>query len=398
MSLYSISVLHNIPSPYRVHLFNCLASEFRKVNCKLHVHFFGTNNPDRPTSWPVALEGAGFDYTVWSGIRIPVFGQYFWFNPTLIYSMIRSRHDVLIHGGIWDSFTSLIVFLFGRPKIRVGWLELNASIAGRSGLFRTVKRLLLNRCSRLLVPGQSSRQYISEYAGDDLMSRVTLMPNIVDETLFARPTISTNTEQVRDAMKLSDVRKGDLVLLLPARLIPAKGILEFFDCIDAYVLDGLAIRIVGSGPMRPLIQNKIESAGLKHKVQIVDERFGYESMPSVYHCADGLLLPSIRDPNPLSVVEALHAGLPLIISNRVGNFPEALVEGKNGFGFDPMNGNSVREAVKKFKNLTKAERKAFGAVSIDIGKKQWDSSACIEHVVGELFRQLKNDSMPPIGK
>ena len=40
------------------------------------------------------------------------------------------------------------------------------------------------------------------------------------------------------------------------------------------------------------------------------------------------LLASLRDPCPLSVVEALWMSKPLLISNHCGNISEALVESK----------------------------------------------------------------------
>ena len=54
-------------------------------------------------------------------------------------------------------------------------------------------------------------------------------------------------------------------------------------------------------------------------------------MPKYYAASDLFLLPSIHDPNPLSVVEALHSGLAVAISDRCGNVEEGVMDGDNGF-------------------------------------------------------------------
>lgn len=45
-------------------------------------------------------------------------------------------------------------------------------------------------------------------------------------------------------------------------------------------------------------------------------------------------MPSLSDPNPLTCIEALWSGLPLLVSNHVGNYPEVVKEDKNGFVFN----------------------------------------------------------------
>ena len=65
------------------------------------------------------------------------------------------------------------------------------------------------------------------------------------------------------------------------------------------------------------------------------------------------LLASLRDPCPLSVVEALWMSKPLLISNHCGNISEALVESKNGFSFDPLSSKSIKNNLDLMLNLTK---------------------------------------------
>ena len=130
------------------------------------------------------------------------------------------------------------------------------------------------------------------------------------------------------------VASDDLVALWPARLVPVKGVLEFLSIIDRGLLSGWKVVILGQGPPEVEIQKLIQSKGLDSQV-FVRPYLAYEKMPCVYATADLFLLPSLYDPNPLSVVEALHSGLPILVSSSIGNYPEACYPERNGWGIEP---------------------------------------------------------------
>lgn len=382
-----IELLHNIPAPYRVHLFNCLARSLAARGDSLHVHFFGANNPDRPTSWKRSLEDARFSYQVWDGYPLRIRGATLWFNPRLLWNLARRRPDILLHGGVWDSVTSLLATLLTRPRQRFAWMEFNVDIPGRSGgITGRAKRAMLARFDHILVPGAKGLRYLERYMGDDLRARAVLLPNVVDEARFRAGIPEEEVLRARRVLGADEIPTDHLLLIWPARLIGHKGILEFLRHVDPAALDRLAIRIIGEGPMKQEVLGEIERRGLGAHIRLVDGYVDYAIMPAVYRAGDALLLPSLHDPNPLSVIEALHSGLPLLLSNRIGNFEEAMDQGGNGFGFDPTSGPGVREALRRFRDLAIDERQAMGARSAAIAKAAWDSQACVDRAVAQLLR------------
>lgn len=381
-----LELLHNIPAPYRVHLFNCLSRSLEARGDSLHVHFFGANNPDRPASWQRSLEDARFSYKVWDGYPIRVRGTTLWLNPSLVWNLARRRPDVLLHGGVWDSVTSLLAVMLARPRRRIAWMEFNVDIPGRSsGVVGRAKRALLLRSNHLLVPGRKGLRYLEQYMGDELLSRAVVLPNVVDESRFSTQISKEDRARARAAVGAETLSGSDRLLLWPARLIGHKGILEFLQHVDRTALDGLAIRIIGEGPLRREVLHAIEDRGLAGQVSLVDGYVDYRQMPAIYRASDALLLPSLHDPNPLSVVEALHSGLPMLLSNRVGNFEEALAEGQNGFGFDPLDGNQVRTALRRFRDASAEELRAMGERSAEIGATAWSSQACVDRAVEAML-------------
>lgn len=97
------------------------------------------------------------------------------------------------------------------------------------------------------------------------------------------------------------------------------------------------------GSMKQVIESTIQERGLSRNVVVLDP-VAYECMPGYYAAADLFVLASVQDPCPLSVVEALHSGLPLLLSRRLGNASKALEESGNWWSFDPLDLRNSKSA------------------------------------------------------
>ncbi len=62
--------------------------------------------------------------------------------------------------------------------------------------------------------------------------------------------------------------------------------------------------------------------------------------------ANCLVIPSFQENAPLSVAEAMAAGVP-VVGSRVGGIPEMIEEGKTGLLVDPYDINDIAEAILK---------------------------------------------------
>jgi glycosyltransferase involved in cell wall biosynthesis len=59
-----------------------------------------------------------------------------------------------------------------------------------------------------------------------------------------------------------------------------------------------------------------------------------------------LALPSLEDNCPMSVLEAMAAGVP-VVASKVGGLPDVIEEGKTGFFCDPLKAASMAAAIEK---------------------------------------------------
>lgn len=74
----------------------------------------------------------------------------------------------------------------------------------------------------------------------------------------------------------------------------------------------------------------------------------------------------------------MHAGLPLLVSNRIGNYPEALREGLNGWGFDPTNASGVQSAVHAALHAPDEQLLQMGRESHSIAASVWGSVRAVD--------------------
>jgi glycosyltransferase involved in cell wall biosynthesis len=371
-------VVHNIPSPYRLHLFRRLAAELKRRHYGFRVHFLAKEHRDRPSGWTVG-SGESFEYNNYMDLG-PVLRNKRWhLNPGLMRRLHRNRPDVLMVGGPWDSLTGLFLSALGVGR-SIAWIEGNTHTPGiTSGLIRRAKRAVLDGYDVIAAPGTEGRRYASEV----MRSRtpVVNLPNIIDESRFSLRVGESERRSLREQLRWPLDKR---VALWPARLIPAKGIAEFLTLVDPAMLRGWLIVLMGQGPEYERLNALIGQRALGGQVAIRDY-VQYDDMPLYYAAADLFLLPSLHDPNPLSVVEALHASLPLLTSNRLGNHTEALDPGTNGWSFDPTDNDDARRTIEKAFGTDVTTLRAMGEASRERALRYWASVEVVRGFVDQVL-------------
>lgn len=387
----AFALVHNIPSPYRLYLFRLLHEHLRERGIDFHVHFMAYGHADRP-HWRPRAEELSFPHTFWRDIGPTIRHKAWHLNPGMIAELSRSCTDYLLVGGPWDSLTGMLISLLARRRVAIAWLESNTSTPGRiTGMIGTVKRTLLGRYDFVTVPGlEGKRQLVLLWGGTSINQQHVFLPNLIDERKFSPGWVPGNRlirEQKRREIGVDDQTR---LALWPARLIPEKGIIEFLSILKPSLLTGWRILLLGKGPLEAKIQETIERCGLGSVVQ-VRSYVPYEEMPTFYQASDLFLLPSMQDPNPLSVVEALHSGLPLLVSKRIGNLPEALEEGSNGWSFDPSDSNDVIRVTSLAFNTSRKQLIAMGQNSVDRARAFWDSHVAIDRFIDVVMGENYSD-------
>jgi len=87
------------------------------------------------------------------------------------------------------------------------------------------------------------------------------------------------------------------------------------------------LSFVGEGPLREAVERQVEALGLQEKVDFLGQRL---DIPEILASSDIFALFTKWEGFPISILEAMRAGLPVVASN-VNGVPEAVSDGDTGF-------------------------------------------------------------------
>src|SRR5438105_2426016 len=117
--------------------------------------------------------------------------------------------------------------------------------------------------------------------------------------------------------RMTEVKRADHVLLAFRRLRESG--------VDAFLC------LVGDGPDRPAIERRAHELGIMRHTFFL----GFQQDVAPFYAAfDALVLPSANEGTPVSAIEALAAGKP-VVATQVGGVPDVVEEGEDGFLVDP---------------------------------------------------------------
>ncbi|HEY9608521.1 glycosyltransferase family 4 protein [Allocoleopsis sp.] len=209
--------------------------------------------------------------------------------------------------------------------------------ATRSWWRETVKNWILKRYKAALVGGQVHKRYLIKLG----------MPA---ESIFLGYDVVGNDFLHPDNIKSIPSPLEKPYFLAINRFVPKKNLLFLLSSYAAYrhVAGAKAWDLVlsGDGQQRPEMEQQITELGLKDVVHLPGFLQQDELLPYFAH-AKCFIHASIQEQWGLVVNEAMAAALPVLVSNRCGCFEDLVIEGINGFGFDPENSQQLADLMLK---------------------------------------------------
>ena len=119
------------------------------------------------------------------------------------------------------------------------------------------------------------------------------------------------------------------------RLFPVKAFSLFVEIAKQVVAqnDTVDFVLAGDGPERLMLEKKVKKNGLQERFRFLGHQ---DDMEAFYKSLDVYLNTSVHEGIPMSVLEAMSHGLPVVVP-RVGGFPEIVEEGISGYLIDDRN-------------------------------------------------------------
>jgi glycosyltransferase involved in cell wall biosynthesis len=314
-----VVVLSEIPTPYRLPIYEALADE---DDISLDVLFCSVDQPDRP--WELERALTRVPHAVLPGVpvRIPLGRRRIVseINPSVVRELARRRPDVLVIGG-YSVPAEQAAIAWARLR-RVPYILHNESqlLKPRSTLLRTVKRITLPPIVRGaaagLAVGSAAARYLEHYGLDP--SRIRIVPNTIDVARYRRLGHDARADA---AARRRALHVPERYWLFAGRLLELKGIPELLAA-RRRLDTAPPLVVAGTGPLAATLEREpgVELLGFR----------GPDEVAELMALAELTVVPSRTEPWGVVVNEALAVGCPVVVSDAVGAAEDLVRDGVNG--------------------------------------------------------------------
>ncbi|MEO8397050.1 MAG: glycosyltransferase family 4 protein [Chloroflexota bacterium] len=193
-------------------------------------------------------------------------------------------------------------------------------------LFLMLERMTARMSSTVITLTEGLRRELSEEYHVTTASHITVLPLGLDLAPFAANVRKSDTDRSRGA-PVSDPSYAPQIGIV-GRLVPVKNHALF---LQAAVLVREKIPtahflIVGDGELRSSLENTVSSLNLSDSVTFTG---WLRDLAPVYASLDVNVISSLNEGTPVSVIESLAAGCP-VVATAVGGLPDLLDHGQLG--------------------------------------------------------------------
>lgn len=251
----------------------------------------------------------------------------------------------------------------------------------------------VGRLNRWLTPITDAFIGVAEAHGRHLVEnerfpaeKVRVIPNGVDVQRF-RPRPEARTRLRREL----GIEADDPVCGIVAALRPEKNHLLFLRtaALVRRQLPEARFIIVGDGPERTGLELAAKEARFGEAVRFLGTR---SDVPDVLAMLDLFALTSHNEANPVSILEALASGVP-VVSTRVGSIAESVEPGVTGFLADPGDADELARHFVTLLSDPAAARRMGQA-----GRAKVVANWSLERMVAgyeNLIREIYENKCPP---
>lgn len=294
---------------------------------------------------------------------------------------LRQKPDLVhIHVANWLSFLRKVWYF---QQARAAGLPVVLHIHGdhfadfhdRSEASAALVRHTFEHSALVLALSERARRSFDEWTGGRARTEVLYNPVVLDGVGSGRPLAEP---PVILFMGLVGDRKGvfDLVAVIPEILARAPGTRFVFG---------------GNGEVDRL-RTAIAAAGVEQSCEVLGWVAGPDKVRA-FERASIYCLPSYSEGLPVSVLEAMAAGLP-VVSTAIAGTPEAVAEGESGFLISPGDRKALADRLSRLA-LDAPLRASMGQAGRAIAAARFGSEAIAERL-RKLWGSVLREGSPVV--
>jgi glycosyltransferase involved in cell wall biosynthesis len=252
--------------------------------------------------------------------------------------LLKSMDPDIIHFHLFGSnlIAKPLAALAGK---RVLIVHDHCNDAGRGNPILLLADALSNRlASKVIAVSASIRDFLIRTEGID-QERVATISNGVDMEMF-RPATLEQKISARLALRLP---LESFVIGGVGRLVTQKNFTLFLKVAARVMAENPSVFFViaGTGPLESQLHAEAEKLGITERVRFLGH---VSDRVSLYHALDSLLMTSDFEGTPMTLLETMSSGVP-VVASAVDGIAEVCTHGKNALLSPPGDLGSFRDSL-----------------------------------------------------
>lgn len=275
-------------------------------------------------------------------IEIPMLTRYphFWHDLRALWHLcrlMRQEHFDLVHTHSTKAglLGRLAARLAGVPAVLFtahGWAFAEGRASWKRRFLAQYERLIAKITTKIICVSEHDRQLALKFKVTR-PERLVVIHNGLDPLPFRQATAARVASP-------EETSQGPLVMFV-GRLAPPKDLMTLLAAFERISIGNLIL--VGDGPLRSRIEQSVEERGLSSRVSLLGER---TDIPECLAASDVFVLPSRWEGLPITIIEAMMAGLP-VVATHVGGVAELVEDGITGFLVPSEEPRALADAIQK---------------------------------------------------
>jgi glycosyltransferase involved in cell wall biosynthesis len=260
-----------------------------------------------------------------------IIGHLLEFKPHIIFAQAYSLWTLL----------ALLLKPWGKWRFIIIYDGSSPNSDFRDSKLRSFFRRLMSRYADAFVAN-------SHGAKDYLIDGVGAKPESVFTRTYLVPDAKT-LQQSLEKIEIADIQLKRPVFLYVGRITPRKGLkalLEACSILQSQGYEDYTLLVIGTGEQREELEAFIKDHNLEAHVKWIGW-VEYGRLGAYFQQADIFVFPTFEDIWGMVALEAMVFGKPVLCSKWAGA-AEMVVEGKNGYLFDPYQPEELAIAMRRF--------------------------------------------------
>ena len=242
-----------------------------------------------------------------------------------------------------------------------------------SHVFILIERFLSHFSSRIIAISAGQKRELTEQYRIAKPHQVSIIPLGLD----IHSLLSLDVDSFGDK-SFFNIPKNNKVVSIVGRLVPIKNHTLFLKVAQRLLQEygtGIRFLVVGDGECRESLLRQAESMHISEYIRFVGWQLNVDR---VYAASDVIVLTSLNEGTPVSLIEAMAAARPVVATN-VGGVVDVVSHGRTGFLVPSNDPIAMSERVMILLNDEKLRRR-FGKNGRRLVKEKYS----LERLVGEM--------------